>query len=456
MRADAGVPARLGTRTMTAVAGRLVAWGAWVTTLLLVIGSLLFWFMDGRKPLPISFAHGMLGVAAVAACAIVFTSLGAILGSRLPRNPIGWLLLVIGVLFALLTPVNLMIQSAFEVARPFPQATLVVAWLMSSAMTPVIAASILTVCIVFPDGRILPGRWWIGAALALAGAILLAVASALEPTGLIWYPAVPNPAALPAAYGPLVTAVRLVSLASLVAGAAVASAAVGVRYRRADSAVQAQLRWILVGVALSTAGLLPMLLGRYAVHMSEATGEIVIGIAAAAVCAFPVSVALAIVRQHLFDIDQVISRTLVYVPLMGILAGLYTASVALFQRVFISITNDKSDVAIVLSVLILASVFSPIRSALELRVNRHFKPTERASREQTLGEPMPAKGVPTTAAAGSIIGRQVGVAPRWQPDDDLGDRIAALEASLEALRRRDAERAWRQAVDSPDPKVVER
>jgi hypothetical protein len=423
--------------------------------LLLVIGSLLFWFMDGRKPLPISFAHGMLGVASVATCAVVFTSLGAILGSRLPRNPIGWLLLMIGMLFALLTPANLLIQGAFEVARPFPQPTLVVAWLMSSAMTPVIAGSILTVCLVFPDGRLLPGRWWIGAALVLIGAILLAVASALEPTGLIWYPAVPNPAALPAAYRPLVTALRLAALVSLVGGAAVGSAAVGVRYRRADIRVQAQLRWILVGVGIMTAGLLPLLFARYAVQLSEATGEVLIGIAAAAVCAFPISVALAIVRQHLFDIDQVISRTLVYVPLMGILAGVYTASVALFQRIFISVTNDKSDAAIVISVLILASVFAPIRSALEIRVNRHFKPAERATREQTLGEPMPAKGTAKATAAAPIAVERGVAAPRWQPDDDIGTRIAALEATLEALRRSEAERAWRQAVDSPGPKVVE-
>jgi hypothetical protein len=453
MRADAGVLGRWGTRKATAV-GRLVAWGTWGIMLVLVVGSLLLWFMDGRKPLPISFAHGTIGVLSVALCAIVFTSLGSILGSRLARNPIGWMLLAIGLLFAVLTPVNLLIQRAFEVARPFPQATLLVAWVMSSVMTPIMGGCILTICLVFPDGRMLPGRWWIGAALAIGGAILLAIASAFEPTGLIWYPAVPNPAALPGAYRPLLAALRLASLAALVGGATVSSAAFAVRYRRAHSRVQTQLRWILVGVAIMTAGFVPFVVARYALQVSEEAGEVLIGIAAAAICAFPVSVALAIVRQHLFDIDEVISRTLVYVPLMGILAGVYTASVTLFQRIFVSLTNDRSDAAIVISALILASVFAPIRSALEGRVNRRFKPAERAGREHHLGEPMPAKKA-SSPAAGTPEAAPPDVAPTWQPDVDMTARIAALEASLEELRRMEAERMASRSASSPTPDATE-
>jgi hypothetical protein len=454
MREDAGVLVRRTTRQTIAV-GRFVAWGTWALMLVLVIGSLLLWFMDGQKPLPISFARGAIGVLSVAGCAVVFASLGAILGSQLARNPIGWMLLVIGMLFAFLTPVNLVIQRAFEVARPFPQTTLVMAWVMSSVMTPIIAGFILTVCLVFPDGRIPPGRWWIGAALALAGAILLAIASALEPTGLIWYPAVPNPAAVPGAYRPLVTTLRMASLVALVGGAAVSSAAVGVRYRRAHSKVRSQLRWILVGVATMTAGLLPFLVARYALQMSEEAGEVLIGVAAVSVCAFPISVALAIVRQRLFDIDQIISRTLVYVPLMGILAGVYTASVTLFQRIFISLTNDKSDAAIVISALILASVFAPVRAALEGRVNRHFKPSERASREHALGEPMPGIKMAPAPSRATVPPLQGG-GP--QPSHaDIAARIAALQASLEELREIEEERvkaAGRpSAGESPEPGV---
>jgi hypothetical protein len=464
------VLARLAPRPLAA-AGRLLSWGLWLLMLTLVLGSVLVWLVDGQEPLPISFARGPIGVASVTLCAFVYTTLGAVLGSRLPGNPIGWLLLAIGMLFAFLTPVNLMIQHAFEVARAFPAATLFVAWGMSSAMTPVIVGSSLTICLVFPDGRFLPGRWWWGAVLAFIGAVLLAIASALEPTGLIWYPAVPNPAALPGGYRTMVSLIRLASLAMLIGAAAVGAAAVVTRYRRCDATVQAQLYWILAGIATMTTGLVPILVARYALQVSDATGEILIGVGAVAFCAFPVSVALAIVRRHLFELDQVVSGTLVYVPLMGILAGVYTASVTLLQRIFVSLTNNTSDAAVVLSVLVLASVFAPIRSALEARVGRILRPAARDRGRMDLGEPIPAVrrdgrpgGTPTeqpaaavstiaapsgerTAAAPAAAGPRV-VAAGPSPDANIAARIAALEASLEELRRREAATPRQEPDDS--------
>jgi hypothetical protein len=422
----------------------------------LVIGSTLLWLMDGQKRLPISYAHGLIGVLAVAVSAVVFTSLGAMLASRLQRNPIGWMLLAIGMTFALLTPVNLAIQRAFEVARPFPPFTLLAAWLLSSTMTPLIASFVLIVCMVFPDGRFLHGRWWLGGALAVIAAILLAASSALEPSGLIWYPTVPNPAALPMSYGPIVGGLRVAALVVLNISTIVAAAAVWVRYRHADPRVQAQLRWILVGVVTMTAGVLPLLIGRYALRLSEPIGEGLIGLAAAAVCMFPLTVALAIVRQRLFDIDQLITRTLVYIPLMGICAGVYTASVTLFQRIIVSLTNDTSDAAIVFSALILASVFAPIRSALEVRVNRHFRPqrpTDEGGPVTALdaggakGEPMPhlpaSLGAPDprTRAAGIERSRR---ALERAMEPDIGARIVELEASLQELRRMEIDRRTAQ------------
>ena len=463
MPSDISTVGRVGSRAVL-LASRLVAWGAWVLMLALVVGSVLVWLMGGQKALPISFARGTLGVVAIAMCAGVFTTVGTILAAKLPRNPIGWSLLVIGMLFAFLTPVDLLIQAAFEVARPFPSSTLFAAWLMSSAMTPIIAGSILTVCLVFPDGQLPRGHWRAGGVLAIAGSILLAISSALDPAGLIWYPAVPNPAALPTAYGPLVSSLRMAALAALLCAGLVAAACVAVRYRRADDPVRRQLRWIVVGVGVMTAGLLPFLVARYALQLGDVTGEMLIAVAAAACCMFPISVVLAVVRQHLFDLDQVISKTLVYVPLMGILAGVYTASLTLFQRIFMSIANDKSDAAIVLSALVLASVFAPVRSALETQVNRHFKsvhspngdPVADGARRiaPSLGEPIAASanGVTpgTTTSRDEVvpvarptkepaaIPRSTGAlsaAPRSAVGElDLAARVSEIEAALETLK----------------------
>jgi hypothetical protein len=92
-----------------------------------------------------------------------------------------------------------------------------------------------------------------------------------------------------------------------------------------------------------------------------------------ALAAFPVAAGIAILKYRLYDIDLLINRTLVYVPLTGILAGLYAASIALFQKLFVGITGEKSDAAIVITTLILASSFTPIKNSLQSTVDKRFK-----------------------------------------------------------------------------------
>ncbi|MDQ3930772.1 MAG: GAF domain-containing protein, partial [Chloroflexota bacterium] len=87
----------------------------------------------------------------------------------------------------------------------------------------------------------------------------------------------------------------------------------------------------------------------------------------------PVSIGIAILKYRLYDIDFIINRTLVYVPLTGVLAGLYSATVALTQKLFVALTGEKSDAAIVITTLVLASLFTPIKNALQSLVDRRFK-----------------------------------------------------------------------------------
>jgi hypothetical protein len=91
---------------------------------------------------------------------------------------------------------------------------------------------------------------------------------------------------------------------------------------------------------------------------------------------FPIAAAAAISRYRLYDVDLLIGRTLVYVPLMAILSGLYTASIALIQRLFVAVTGETSDVAIVLTLLLVASAFTPVRRSLESALERRFQPRQ--------------------------------------------------------------------------------
>jgi hypothetical protein len=113
---------------------------------------------------------------------------------------------------------------------------------------------------------------------------------------------------------------------------------------------------------------------RYGLQADYATGHTLLAVALASGCLLPIAAAVAILHHRLYDIDLILNRAFVYIPLTAILAGLYAAGVALFQRLFVAITGDKSDGAIVITTLVLAGMFTPVRNGLQAFVDRHFKP----------------------------------------------------------------------------------
>ncbi|HVQ23351.1 MAG TPA: hypothetical protein VMT36_08760, partial [Candidatus Saccharimonadia bacterium] len=131
---------------------------------------------------------------------------------------------------------------------------------------------------------------------------------------------------------------------------------------------------------------------------------------------------VAILRYRLYDIETIIGRTLVYGGLTAILAGLYTAAIRLFNSLFSTVTGERSDLALVLTTLVLATTFTPIKAWLELRV---------------------------AARRGIISDHVSGVVTRPLPaDDETLDRIA--ERAAEIVLRRLAE-APRSTSRSPEP-----
>jgi hypothetical protein len=153
----------------------------------------------------------------------------------------------------------------------------------------------------------------------------------------------------------------------VVAMTVLGTAAVIVRYRRGAAVERQQLRWFLAAVSLAA---LPL-----ALSVLPGIGGPEMGlVAAVGLLLIPIAVGIAVTRYRLYEIDHLINRTLVYVPLTALLAGLYAATVTLLQRLFQSVTGNTSDAAIIISTLILASVFTPIRKWLEGIVERRFKP----------------------------------------------------------------------------------
>ena len=293
---------------------------------------------------------------------LVFATAGLLIARQQPRNAVGWLLLGggpgLGAVFigylvgALLAGTDPVLGSWF---------VLVGVVLFGPALYLVGPG----LAFVFPNGRPMPGRWtgtfWLSVAAIAAGAAIAAFTPGPLEESI--------PGLNPLGVDVLPTGLRgignaLTSLA-LAGGALLAVASLVARYRRSPSDTRQQLKWLIfAGVMLAVA--IPISL------VSGDTWAAVITLVALGLV--PVAVVVAVLRYRLYEIDTLINRTLVYVPLVGIVAGLYAGLVALLQRIFTAATGNTSDAAAVISAITLAALFTPIRNAIQSAVDRRFKP----------------------------------------------------------------------------------
>ena len=134
-----------------------------------------------------------------------------------------------------------------------------------------------------------------------------------------------------------------------------------------------QLKWFLYAVAVWAVAL----------PVSLVVGDNWTAIVAIiALTLVPAAVVVAIRRYRLYEIDVLINRTLVYVPLVGIVAGLFAALTTFLQAVFTAVTGNTSDAAAVISALAMAALFTPIQDALQAAVDRRFKPEDTSTPSQ--------------------------------------------------------------------------
>jgi len=148
------------------------------------------------------------------------------------------------------------------------------------------------------------------------------------------------------------------------------------RYRRFSSpALRRQTKWVVFGTTLGVAGTSPFQLP---VDLSLVGGDkpltllfLKVGFALSFML-IPLSIGVAVLRSHLFDIDVVINRTLVYGSLTAALVALYFGGIVVWQRMFILLTGEKSTLAVVASTLLIAALFTPLRRRIQSLIDRRF------------------------------------------------------------------------------------
>jgi hypothetical protein len=148
------------------------------------------------------------------------------------------------------------------------------------------------------------------------------------------------------------------------------------RFRRVSSpAQQQQTKWVVFGLTLGVAGTFP---SQLPVDLSLVGGDTPLTLLfldagfSLSLLLIPLSIGVAVLRSHLFDIDLLINRTLVYGSLTTVLVALYFGGIVLLQRLFVALTSEQSTLAVVASTLLIAALFNPLRRRIQSFIDRRF------------------------------------------------------------------------------------
>jgi hypothetical protein len=149
------------------------------------------------------------------------------------------------------------------------------------------------------------------------------------------------------------------------------------RYVRVSAPVhRQQTKWVVFAMAVAGGGLLgTMAVGNYvpAIDQSGPLGQMIsTTLLEGFILLIPLSIGVAIVRSGLYEIDVIINRTLVYGSLTVVVVALYFAGIVLLQRVFVALTGERSTLAVVVSTLLIAALFSPLRRSIQSFIDRRF------------------------------------------------------------------------------------
>jgi hypothetical protein len=311
-------------------------------------------------------AHG--GGAGLWFVALLIAVLGLVIARRQPANPLGWLLMGFSVWVALydLAGGYAVLDYHFHHGDlPLGPA----AALIASELWIVMFLALPLVVLLFPDGR-LPSRWrmvlW--GYLAICALLIAALlgfgawdmaGTPIVVTGKGQFVNNPGPSGAAGIAFVILLAAVPVFWALFVARQVLS-------WRRATGERRAQLKWLMAGSAVTVAGLAGgVLFAQSSVPLATALSNISL---AFGVFSLPVSIGVGILKYHLYDIDRIISRTLAYAIVTGLLIGVYAGVVLLATRV-LSVT---SPVAVAASTLAAAALFSPLRRRVQRAVDRRF------------------------------------------------------------------------------------
>jgi len=289
---------------------------------------------------------------------------GGLIASRQPRNPVGWLIIGHALCFTL---GEFGRQYAIYGVMTEP-GSLPLARAMASpaywAWFPGLILMLSFLPLYFPNGRLLSSRWRPVLWFTVLVTVIITVLTAIRPSGDETR-GIPNPLGMEILRSAGKFEVIVPALWSVLA--VVSAVSLVLRFRRAKGEERQQIKWVAYAVVLMITftvlnqilpqGLLPGWSGNLFALFLEILW---------------ISMAVAIFRYRLYDIDVIVNRTLVYGALTLLLALIYFGGVVVLQATLRALTGQESSLAVVASTLLIAALFSPLRSRIQSFIDRRF------------------------------------------------------------------------------------
>ena len=304
---------------------------------------------------------------------IVIPLTGGVILARRPGNRIGLLMLAAGTVVMVSTACDA--YARFTVMSGWPAGRWF-AWVSNFTFWGPIELYLIVLLLIFPTGKAMSRRWSALIAVNIVLAGIQCVSDMFQRgrfDALGDYPEFTNPVVLSAVADRL-DLIALIHDLGLLLSIGLAIASVVVRYRRAETVERQQLKWFLfVAVSIITL-IVVMVVGGDLTWSGAAIVEAIAGVLMliAVLIGLPVTIAMAVLRYRLYDIDRIVNRAVVYTSMTAILLATYLTTVLGLSSLVRVASGESSQFVVAVSTLIVAALFRPLRNLIQGVVDRRF------------------------------------------------------------------------------------
>jgi hypothetical protein len=353
---------------MTRRLARPFALVGWLAAVVGAVGGVALRIVDPVPVIPDELGAGDLAQLGFDVLGVTFASVGALLVVRRPGNAVGWFMVLIGASNALAGLTSAIAFSAYADGPAGAATAGIAAWLTNLFI--LVGSLVLPLGFIFPDGRGHTPAWdrfvRVGALTLLP---MLVVFFLIRPGPLQIFAAIDNPFGfgpdVRTVFGPQTSTLAVASWPLLFPFLVLSIVS---RYRMSDRIGRQQLKWFILALVVSSGGMMAAVGGALIGDEPPQAGLVVFGFAGALV---PIAIGIAILRYNLYDIDRLISRSLGYAVVTGVLAAVFAAMAIGLSTLLGSLAQGES-LAVAASTLTVLGLFGPLRRRAQSVIDRRF------------------------------------------------------------------------------------